>query len=269
MIEFTVKAVSGDKEVTISKFSTFVKRTITGNKSFNADRTAAVKLADGKFQAAPATFDGKEATIFKRDNSKYVIVENDKTFADVNNGANFFEDSIEKLASKYIINGKTDTSYAPSAAITRGEFAALISRSLGLVAADPTKSTFTDVSTAQAVNKNGEINAAVEAGIIKGFPGNVFKPEQPITRAEAAIMIDRALGFTNAPASKFDTSKKITDFKDGTSIGTSSSSSIEKVVQAGIMGGFKDGNFGAYEPTQRDQMAKVLDKFLQASNFIN
>ncbi len=75
--------------------------------------------------------------------------------------------------------------------------------------------------------------------------------------------------FTNVPASKFDSSRKVTEFKDAASIGVSSRNSIEKVVQAGIMDGFQNGEFGAYKHTQRDQMAKVLDKFLQASNLIN
>ncbi len=192
IIEFTVKAKAGGKEQLISTFKTYVEREIIGDKVFNPKHTAALRLNDnGTISPVPATYKGSVASIKSPSNSKYVIVENDKTFNDVNNGANYFEENIEKLASKYIINGKTETSYAPSANITRGEFAALVSRGLGLVANNISETKFSDVSTNQAVNKNGEINAAVEAGIIQGFPDGQFKPNQPITRAEAAIMIDR------------------------------------------------------------------------------
>ncbi len=270
VIEFTVTAVSGNKEQHITTFSTYVEREIVGDTDFNSNKSTAVRLNDnGTFSPIPTLFNGKTATIKSLTNSKYTIVQNDKTFTDVNNGANFFEANIEKLASKYIINGKTADTYAPSQNITRGEFAALISRSLGLVAKDPSEKKFSDVSTTQAVNKNGEINAAVEAGIIKGYTNGEFAPNKEMTRAEAAIMIARAMDFTKVPASKLDTTKKLTSFTDNAAIGQTSLTSVEKVVQAGIMSGFGNGEFGAYKNTQRDQMAKVLDKFLQTSNLIN
>ena len=55
-----------------------------------------------------------------------------KTFYDVNNGASWAEEFIEKLASKGIVNGKSETKYEPNTSMTRGEFAAMISRSLDL-----------------------------------------------------------------------------------------------------------------------------------------
>ncbi len=283
IIEFEVKAVSGNKEVSITTYRNYVERVIKLNAEvstssvnasagakLNADHLAGVRInEDGSFSPVPTVFKGDEATIKSLTDSKYAIVENSKTFTDVDNGANYFEVYIEKLASKYIINGKTDSTYAPSADITRGEFAALISRSLGLVAKNPKEVKFPDVPATKAVNKNGEINAAVEAGIIKGFEDGNFKPDQPMTRAEAAIMIDRAMTFTKVADSKLDKTKKITGLADHDSISNTSRSSIEKVYQAGIMSGFNNGEFGPYKNTQRDQMAKVLDKFLQVSDMIN
>ncbi|WP_071393401.1 S-layer homology domain-containing protein [Bacillus tuaregi] len=283
IIEFEVKAVSGDKEVHVTTYRYYVDRVInldsevstsavnaSAGAKLNANNLAGVRInEDGTFSPVPTVFDGDKATIKSLTNSKYTIVENSKTFTDVDNGANYFEANIEKLASKYIINGKTDSTYAPSADITRGEFAALISRSLGLIAKNPAEVKFPDVPATKAVNKNGEINAAVEAGIIQGFPDGNFKPDQPMTRAEAAIMIDRAMNFTKVADSKLDKTKKITGLADHASISNTSRDSILKVYQAGIMGGFKTGEFGPYENTQRDQMAKVLDEFLKVAGMIN
>jgi len=283
IIEFEVKAVSGNKEVPVTTYRYYAERVIkldsevstssvnaSAGAKLNVNNLAGVRInEDGSFSPVPTVFNGDEATIKSLTNSKYTIVENSKTFTDVDNGANYFEANIEKLASKYIINGKTDSTYAPSADITRGEFAALISRSLGLVAKNPAEVKFPDVPATKAVNKNGEINAAVEAGIIQGFPNGEFKPDQPMTRAEAAIMIDRAMTFTKVADSKLDKTKKVTSLADHDSISNTSRSSIEKVYQAGIMGGFNNGEFGPYQNTQRDQMAKVLDKFLQVSGMIN
>lgn len=269
VIEFTVRAVAGDKAIEISKFSTYVKRTIVGDKTFNPDRTAALRLDGEKIQSAPAVFSGNEATIYKKDNSKYVIVENDKTFTDIDNGKNFAEYYIEKLASKYIIFGKSENSYVPSAAITRGEFAALIARSFGLTAQNPTELKFPDTPNTKAVNQNGEINAAAEAGIINGYGDGNFRPDKPINRAEAAIMIAKAMEYVNVADNKFDKSKSLASFKDNASIGTSSRASVEKVYQAGIMSGFASGEFGPDKSMQRDQMAVVLEKVLKAAELIN
>nr|WP_246439571.1 S-layer homology domain-containing protein [Bacillus benzoevorans] len=269
VIEFTVRAVAGDKAIEISKFSTYVKRTIVGHKNFNPDRTAALRLEGEKYQSTPAVFAGNEGTIFKRDNSKYVIVENDKTFTDIDNGRNFAEYYIEKLASKYIIFGKSETSYAPSDAITRGEFAALISRSFGLTAQNPTALKFPDTPNTKAVNQNGEINAAAEAGIINGYGDGNFRPDKPINRAEAAIMIAKAMEYVNVADSKYDKTKKLASFKDDAAIGASSRASVEKVYQAGIISGFANGEFGPDKSMQRDQMAVVLEKVLKAAELIN
>jgi len=138
-----------------------------------------------------------------------------------------------------------------------------------LVAKNPTELKFKDVPATKSVNKKGEINAAAEAGIINGFTDGTFRPDQTMTRAEAAIMINNAMKFTKVADSKLDKNKKITNLTDNTTISNTSRDSILKVYQAGIMSGFGDGKFGPYENTQRDQMAVVLDKFLQVSGMIN
>ncbi|MDF0726039.1 S-layer homology domain-containing protein [Cytobacillus sp. S13-E01] len=271
VLEFKVTASSVDGKDTqeISRFTQYVERDIVSSTAFKSTSSVAVKLNDnGTFSAVPTLFDGKTATVKSLTNSKYVIVENEKTFTDVDGGKNWAETHIEKLASKYIINGKTETSYDPSADITRGEFAALISRSLGLVATDAAAVTFDDVSSNQAINKNGEIAAAVEAGIIKGREDGKFYPGNKITRADAAIMISRAMTYVNADLSGLN-NKKLTDLTDYTKVGASSKEAVEAVMQADIMSGFSNGSFGPEATTKRDQMAKILDKFLQFVKFVN
>ncbi len=137
------------------------------------------------------------------------------------------------------------------------------------MANNPSELKFPDVPVTKAVNQNGEINAAVEAGIIHGYGNGNFEPDEPINRAEAAIMIANAMDFTNVPDSKLDQNKKITSLTDHSSIGPTSRASVEKVYQAGIMSGFGSGEFGPDKNTQRDQMARVLDTFLKVSNFMN
>lgn len=63
------------------------------------------------------------------------------TFSDIKNHAN--KAAIEELASRGIINGMSKDTFAPNKTMTRAEFAAIVTRALGLAAKD-TKA-FTDV----------------------------------------------------------------------------------------------------------------------------
>ncbi len=211
---------------------------------------------------------GADAKVKSLTNSKYAVVEYNKTFKDVDNKANWAEANIEKLASKLVIKGKSNGLYAPNEYMTRGEFAALISRSLALVANDDSAVKFKDVSSSQAVNQNGEIAAAVEAKIILGREDGKFYPASKITRAEAAIMISRASDYVKYKGT-LDTSKHVANFKDAAKVNATARPHVEKVVQEGIMEGYTNGQFGPQDNTKRDQMAKILDKFLQYIKFIN
>jgi ribosomal protein L20A (L18A) len=270
VIEFTVTAVSGNKSQSISSFTTFVEREITGDTAFNADQSVAVKLnEDGTFSAIPTLFNGNTATVKSLTNSKYTIVENDITFPDVNN-VNWAEDYIETLASKYIIRGKLDGRYAPADDMTRAEFIVLLVRGLGLPG-EKYNGEFRDVKGSEWFNSSGEVMAAVKYGITEGMRDGRFAPGEKITRIQAAAMVSRAmeLKFLNYDKSGLDTSKKIKEFKDYNGIAPWARADIEKIYQAGIMSGTSAGKFNPSGLTKRDQMARILGEFLVSAKLMN
>ena len=120
------------------------------------------------------------------DVKKMNVVNPGKTFADV--ALHKDKTAIEALASRGIINGKTENSFEPESTMTRAEFATIIARGLGL----PQKSDaiFKDV-TANDWFYN-YVGTAYSYGIIKGISENEFNPNGTITREEAAVMVTRA-----------------------------------------------------------------------------
>ena len=108
------------------------------------------------------------------------------TFADVKKHAN--KTAIEALASRGIINGMSKDTFAPNKTMTRAEFAAIVTRALGLPAKD-TKA-FTDVPSSKWYASY--IGAANSSGIVNGVGGGKFNPDGTITRQEAAAMVARA-----------------------------------------------------------------------------
>jgi len=96
-----------------------------------------------------------------------------------------------------------------------------------------------------------EINYLIERGIISGFPDNTFRPETSVTRAQAAIMIGRALGL--------DGTQQNTKFPD---VGKDSVASgyIQSAVSEGIIQGFPDGTFRPNQSVTRGQLAIFLSR---------
>lgn len=108
-------------------------------------------------------------------------------FTDVAFGK-WYNKSISTMAKIGIVKGRTANTFAPNAPITRAEFAAICSRfdrsNVEI------KSDFNDISGHWAEN---EIRRAASLGWIQGYTDGSFKPDQNITRAEAASMINRML----------------------------------------------------------------------------
>jgi competence ComEA-like helix-hairpin-helix protein len=91
-----------------------------------------------------------------------------------------------------------------------------------------------------------EIYFLTRRSIISGFPDGTFRSEQTVTRAEAAIMIGRAL--------ELNGEQREVDFRD-VAKGSVASGYIQSAVELGIIQGFPDGSFRPDETVTRGQMA--------------
>lgn len=147
------------------------------------------RMVDDANAAAPAVeTDTGEAGLPGRSSDVKIVPLTDpgKTFPDISAHVNRAE--IEALAARGIISGKTDTSFDPDATMTRGEFAAIVVRGLGL--SEKAGSVFADVP-AQSWYA-GYVGSAYSYGIVSGVSAGAFNPEGTITREEAAVMVARA-----------------------------------------------------------------------------
>lgn len=111
----------------------------------------------------------------------------DSKFNDVDDGA-WYAQSVKYLASIGIIKGYEDGGFRPDNAITRAEFATLISGFDNLEESVGNK--FNDVNGHWAA---GYINSAAEKGWVAGYPDGSFKPENFLTREEVVTVVNRML----------------------------------------------------------------------------
>jgi hypothetical protein len=96
--------------------------------------------------------------------------------------------AIEALAARGVITGKGGGKFDPSASMTRAEFAAIVTRALGL--AERTSGVFADVPASAWYAPF--VGAANQYGIVTGMGDSSFDPGATITRQEAAAMVARA-----------------------------------------------------------------------------
>ena len=109
-----------------------------------------------------------------------------KTFPDIAGHPN--QAAIEALAARGIINGMTDTTFAPDETMTRAQFATIVVRGLGLP--EQTPQVFDDVKAGDWFAPY--VGSAYAYGIVKGKSATRFDPNGTITRQEAAVMVARA-----------------------------------------------------------------------------
>jgi Flp pilus assembly pilin Flp len=99
--------------------------------------------------------------------------------------------------SSYTIETKVDnktmalTAFKPSQASDRAEVAVLLSRAFNIGPSYSSASAFSDVQSDYWAY--GEINALAQAGIVDGFSGGDYRPDEATDRGQFAIMLYRAL----------------------------------------------------------------------------
>ena len=150
-------------------------------------KTSLYRISDVEVNVTDADISGNSGLTGKdKDVSPMPIINPGRTFADI--AAHPNQKSIEALASRGIINGKTGDSFVPDATMTRAEFSTIIVRGLGLP--QNAASNFTDVPSSAWFAPY--VGAAYKYGIVTGRTGTSFDPDGTITRQEAAVMIARA-----------------------------------------------------------------------------
>ena len=145
---------------------------------------------DGEVKPTRNISRAEVATIFFRllkDDIRDSSLVYSNSFDDVNKG-DWFNTAISTMEKLGIIKGRGSDNFDPDAAITRAEFAVICARFDTSI--DTGASSFTDLDGHWAKD---DIEHAVSLGWIMGYEDNTFRPDEPITRAEAMTMINRVL----------------------------------------------------------------------------
>ena len=158
------------------------------------------------------------------------------------------EKTLTEWQDKGLIDGYGDGSFQPDGTMTRAEFAKLVNRTLGFTAESAIS--FSDVTERDWFY--AEVARAVAAGYAQGS-GGAFRPNQAVTRAEAAVMLARALDLAA-------NEERANAFADAASIPAWARGSVAAVAESGYMNGYPDGTFGAGGTMTRAEAVVTLDR---------
>lgn len=183
------------------------------------------------------------------------------TFSDIQN--HWAKKQIEELATFGIIKGKTETTFAPEANLTRAEYAVLLVRTLDLEL-KPVEGKFKDASKHWAAQY---IEAASRAGIVLGNPDGTFKPNAAISRQDTALMAIRAVQYEDASLLEgLDLTHK---YADQDKVQKYAQEAVAQAYALGLMTG-KNGNvFAPKAEIKRGETAVVIHRALTLMNLWN
>ena len=167
------------------------------------------------------------------------------------------EEPIQILTDKGVISGYPDGLVHPDAIITRGEFAALIARTMELPEASESEVTihFTDIAGHWSEQ---HIEALIIAGVIqKDDFGAKFLPDKPITRMEMIRMLVRAIGKGDHDAS----CPCVTGFSDDGGLRDEDKACVCTGKKYGIVDGYPDGTV---KPEGKATRAEAFEMLVDA-----
>ncbi|WP_333508726.1 S-layer homology domain-containing protein [Thermoanaerobacterium thermosaccharolyticum] len=191
--------------------------------------------------------------------SQYTVLEYDKTFDDIKD--NWAKDDIEVLASRHIVEGITDTQYAPNKTVTRAEFTAMILKLLN-IKEEAYNGEFSDVKSGDWYANT--IEAAYKAGIIEG-DGKNMRPNDSITREEMTAIAMRAYEMLT---SYKEENIGATSFNDDKSISDWAKNVVANAAKLGIVNGEPNNMFEPKGIATRAEAAAIIYGLLDKSGNI-
>ncbi|WP_105619455.1 S-layer homology domain-containing protein [Vallitalea okinawensis] len=213
-----------------------------------------VPIRSGKYDDASGTVTFKTNHL-----SKFAVAYVMKTFNDVSDYP-WVKREIEVLASRGIINGTSEVTFAPSENIKRADFICLLVSALELDA--DVNDNFSDVKQSDYYYR--AVGIAKKLGITSGIGDNKFNPEASIMRQDMMVLTSRALkvaGITLDNDSDNDSNK----FKDQKDISPYALEHILPLVNEGIVMG--DGeHLDPLKALTRAETASIIYKVYRMLN---
>lgn len=171
-------------------------------------------------------------------------------FSDVE--GHWAEKSIHKAEEMKVITGYENNRFMPDSYMTRAELVAITNRFLEIQS--ETDKYIPDMTRQDWFHS--DVRKALSAGIIKGDANGYVRPNDYVTREEAAVIMCRAF------YSEADGNVDTLSFKDNDSISSWSRADILTFVKKGYITGYPDGELKPKNNITRAEIITILERII-------
>jgi len=184
--------------------------------------------------------------------------ENKLPFTDVKEKS-WFKPYVERVYAEGIMEGKTETTFAPNEDMTRAQLVTILYRLAGATETGLGEALeFTD--TKKTAWYADYVGWAVKENLVTGYPEGTFAPNKAVSRQEIAKLLVEFMAYLGIDA-KCDT-VLIESFTDTANHPKWSAEYIEKLRETGLIGGDDNGNFNPKKSATRAEVATILTRYL-------
>lgn len=171
-------------------------------------------------------------------------------------------DPVQKVVSANLMNKYADGNFYPERFMSRAELASIMVKTFSL---DKQKLESKDnINVADVPSSHWafeDIQTVLKTGVMRGYRGNLFFPNQRVTRAEALAIFAQAYGVFQFPEATVD--EILAKLPDQESIPTWSRKAVATAVTGGFVNTKSDGSLAPLKPMTRGDMAYTLSRYLQ------
>jgi hypothetical protein len=105
------------------------------------------------------------------------------------------------------------------------------------------------------------VECAAHQGLIAGYPDNTFRPDAPITRSEAAVLLDHAMTIFTSGAG--NTAERAPSWGDWAQIPAWAQQSVFQLYNAGILKGRSLQEYAPFAFLTRGESAAAVNRLLE------
>ena len=161
---------------------------------------------------------------------------------------------VKTLTDRGIVQGMSETAFAPEGQLTRGQLVTLLGRMAGVPASQYPHCAFEDV--ADDAYYAPYVEWARRMNIVSGVGENRFAPDAPATREQLAVIVDyfalqQGILTAGAPADA-------APFADAGAISPWARDAVSQLQQEGVLSGYPDGTFRPQQTVTREEACKIL-----------
>lgn len=161
---------------------------------------------------------------------------------------------VRTLVSQGLMNGLNETTFAPNATLTRAMLVTILYRMDG--SPESGVPGYKDIKAGDWYAN--AVGWAAAYGIVTGYTDGTFRPNDSVTREQAAAILAR---FATHSGCDVTTGKDISAFSDAYTVSPYARSAMAWAVEKNILSGFPDNTLRPKGSATRAQIAKMLVTF--------